>query len=95
MEYVDGLNLHEYMDALKERSITIPRDKVMQVVLDIMSVLKYLHCDKKIMHRDLNPSNIMITFDYRLKLTDFGLSTQFYESLNKNETFVGTLAYSS
>lgn len=67
----------------------------MQVVLDLLSVLKYLHLEKKIMHRDLNPSNVMITFDYRVKLTDFGLSTEFYKSLSKNETFVGTLAYSS
>ena len=60
-----------------------------------MSVLKYLHIDKKIMHRDLNPSNIMITYDYKVKLTDFGLSTEFCKSLGKNDTFVGTLAYSS
>lgn len=34
------------------------------------SVLKYLHEDQKILHRDLNPANIMIDTNYNLKLAD-------------------------
>ena len=38
------------------------------------SALKYLHIDKRIVHRDLNPSNIMIDKNYGIKLVYFGLS---------------------
>lgn len=31
-------------------------------------VLKYLHCDKKIVHRDFSPSNILIDRTFRVKL---------------------------
>jgi len=40
----------------------------------LCSALKYLHMEKKIVHRDLNPSNIMIDKYYGIKLVDFGLS---------------------
>jgi len=40
----------------------------------MIGVLKYLHEDAKILHKDLNPSNIMLTFDYKIIVTDFGLS---------------------
>ena len=42
--------------------------------LSICSALKYLHVNKRIVHRDLNPSNIMIDKNYAIKLVDFGLS---------------------
>lgn len=58
-------------------------------------VLKYLHSHCKVMHRDLNPSNIMITFDLCIKVTDFGLSQEITQGLNKEKAFEGTLAYSS
>lgn len=67
----------------------------MQITLDILSGLKYLHNDKKIMHRDINPSNVMLSYDYKIKITDFGLSTNFSNSLAKDDSFIGTLAYSS
>jgi serine/threonine protein kinase len=67
----------------------------MQITLDMLSALKYLHIDKKIMHRDINPSNVMMSYDYKIKVTDFGLSSNLCNSLAKDEAFLGTLAYSS
>ena len=42
--------------------------------MSLGSVLKYLHADKKIIHRDLNPANIMIDNEFNVKLADFGLA---------------------
>ena len=78
----------------------------MRIVLDLLTVLKYLHNDCRFIHRDLNPSNVMLTFDFKVKLTDFGLSLALSDggSIETQENvkaggrdrgFEGTLAYSS
>ena len=47
-----------------------------KIFINICIVLNYLHNEKRIVHRDLNPSNIMIDFDYNVKITDFGLAKE-------------------
>ena len=46
------------------------------------------------MHRDLNPSNIMVDSRGNLKVADFGLAKGISQSLNMHNSFLGTLAYS-
>lgn len=60
-------------------------------------MLRYLHVEKKIIHRDLNPSNIMIDNKFNIKVTDFGLAKSITSaSTNKmGQSFVGTVAYSA
>ena len=48
------------------------------------------------MHRDIKPDNILINKKGFVKLTDFGISTQFKgDETEKARTFVGTLTYMS
>jgi NIMA (never in mitosis gene a)-related kinase len=63
-----------------------------KILIDLLSVLRYLHFDKKIVHRDLNPANIMVDSHYSIKLCDFGLAKHFSEDIINN-SFVGTLVY--
>lgn len=60
-------------------------------------MLRYLHIDKKIIHRDLNPSNIMIDNKFNIKVTDFGLAKNINNANNNKmgQSFVGTVAYSA
>ena len=70
---------------------------IWKLLICILSVLRYLHNDKKVIHRDLNPSNIMVDNKFNLKVTDFGLA----KSLNSQtgpkmtQSFVGTVGYSA
>ena len=51
--------------------------------------------DKRIVHRDLAPSNILIDGDFNIKLADFGLAKKWgTQSASVMKSFVGTILYS-
>lgn len=94
MEFVEGLSLLEYIKCLQERDAMLQKDTLRKIVVDLLMVLYYLHKECQIIHRDLNPSNIMIDFECNIKVTDFGLSKELTDRLTKEKIFEGTLAYS-
>ncbi len=94
MEVVKGCNLSELIKNQNEKGVYFEEDTVWRFLISLLSVLRYLHFDKKIIHRDLNPSNIMVDNKFNLKVTDFGLAKGISQSLQMANSFVGTLAYS-
>ena len=60
MEVVKGCNLSELIKNQNEKGTYFEEETVWRFLISLLSVLRYLHEDKKIMHRDLNPSNIMV-----------------------------------
>ena len=85
MEYVEGNNLAE---VLKRDGVQTQKD-VIQWAIDICEVLDYLHygAEKKIIHKDMKPSNIMLkpknerTGKREIKLIDFGTSKEYEENM--------------
>lgn len=68
MEYVDGLNLDEF---LKKKSLTFRQ--TLDIAIQIGRAIAYAH-SKAVVHRDLKPSNILIAGDtLAVKVADFGL----------------------
>ena len=78
-EFLEGETLREKMAAGP-----LPRRRVLEYALEIAKGLAAAH-DKGIIHRDLKPDNIFITRDDRVKILDFGLAKQAFES-GSNET---------
>lgn len=81
MEYVDGINLEEFIDLHAETRQTIPTDIAAFIISRICRGLNHAHqrCDAKgrnlgIVHRDVNPRNIMLGNEGDVKLTDFGIA---------------------
>jgi serine/threonine protein kinase len=69
MEYVQGESL---LDLLKLKQ-SLPVDRALKIAAQICHALDYAHA-KKIIHRDVKPSNIMIAQDDHVKVVDFGIS---------------------
>ena len=68
LEYLEGKGLDEVMDARR-----LPVDECVDIAIQVLEGLKVAH-QSRILHRDITPSNVMLTPDGRAKLLDFGLS---------------------
>jgi hypothetical protein len=81
MEHIHGRDLRSILKRAGERGIAIPRDLAVLIASKVCSALDYAHRKKddqgqkmKIVHRDVSPQNILISFDGDVKLTDFGIA---------------------
>ena len=70
MEFVDGINLEEYINKV---SGPIPEDKAIELMKEVVSAIIYAH-EKNVLHLDLKPANIMIDLNGKVKILDFGIS---------------------
>jgi serine/threonine protein kinase/tetratricopeptide (TPR) repeat protein len=68
MEYIEGVPINEYCD--ERRLTTIERLKLFRKVC---SAVHYAH-QNLIIHRDIKPTNILVTADGEPKLLDFGIA---------------------
>ncbi len=94
MEYVEGI---EFTDLLKSLDEPLPIDRAKDIMKKVLSAFAYAH-KNNIVHRDVKPSNILLTKSDEVKVLDFGIakligSTEF--NLTKTGTQVGTVYYMS
>ena len=96
MEYINGKNLKEYLDKLKKRGYVFPVEVSVYVIAQTCQGLHYAHTFKNqltaesanIIHRDISPHNIMLTYDGAVKIIDFGIAKA---SSNSDKTQAGTI----
>ncbi len=81
MEYLDGQPLHRVVNRAKKGRKTISHRMAVAVVREVLAGLHYAHelndfdgSPLGIVHRDVSPQNIFITYDGRVKLVDFGIA---------------------
>ena len=81
MEYVDGVDLKTLLSFVASLERTIPWDLAVYIVMEIARGLEYAHSNtdangipRGIVHRDLSPSNIMISQHGEIKVLDFGIA---------------------
>ncbi|XP_072515630.1 serine/threonine-protein kinase Nek10 isoform X2 [Salminus brasiliensis] len=93
MELVEGAPLADHFSSLKEKQQTFPEERVWNIFIQMCRALRYLHKEKRIVHRDLTPNNIMLGERDKVTITDFGLAKQKQET-SKLMSVVGTILYS-
>ena len=93
MELMEGDDMDVY---LRDQGRPFTIDRVQQIGGQIISGLKYLH-ERKIIHQDLKPSNILFGGDYEtIKLIDLGVSNRLDKTrANTRAADRGTYRYMS
>lgn len=81
MEYLDGADLRTLLKKSKQRGRRLSAAAGIYVAKELLSALSYAHNkfgpdDKPLglIHRDISPSNILISGNGEVKLTDFGIA---------------------
>ena len=76
MELVEGKDLREIWNRCVRTRTRIPLDVALHVAREIARALAYVHshADLRLVHRDVAPPNILISYFGEVKLTDFGLA---------------------
>jgi eukaryotic-like serine/threonine-protein kinase len=81
MEYVRGVNLEQFLDRHQELKRPLPVDLAAFIVSRVCRGLAYAHTKRDIdnrllgiVHRDVNPKNVMLAYEGDVKLTDFGIA---------------------
>ena len=102
MEFLDGHPLSELLRH-RDASRELPLGVRLRILTEVLSGLHYAHelkgYDGKgvhVVHRDVSPQNVFVTYDGQVKLLDFGIAkAEGDESLTRPGIFKGKLAYAS
>lgn len=100
MEYVDGQPLSRVLTQVKREGKSLEPRLAARICSDALNGLHYAHdlCDfdgspLQIVHRDVSPQNIMLTYDGMVKLVDFGIAKAVGTTATAHGVFKGKVAF--
>lgn len=102
-EFVDGFDLRRVLRYCHEKKKRIPLDIALLIVREVLSGLAYAHRQVdatgrsiNLIHRDISPQNVLVSFEGEVKVIDFGLakSTQRSKETQAN-VLLGNFGYMS
>lgn len=102
-EFVDGFDLRRVLRFCHEKKKRIPLDIALFIVREVLSGLAYAHRQVdadgaliNLIHRDISPQNVLVSFEGEVKIIDFGLakSTQRSQETQAN-VLLGNFGYMS
>lgn len=81
MEYVQGQNLQRILHRVRKRNEKLPPSFALYIAAEVAKGLHYAHTRKDqhgkplgIIHRDVSPANILLSYEGEVKLVDFGIA---------------------
>lgn len=87
MEFVDGTDVGQ----LIKQSGRLPPDQALAIAAYTCDALGYAH-GRGIVHRDIKPANLMVAYDGRVLVADFGLAKDLHQNggLTRTNVVMGT-----
>ena len=103
MEYLDGQPLSALTKRLGSRSEPLPLGMHIQILCEVLSGLHYAHelqdydgSSLHVVHRDVSPQNVFLTYHGEVKVVDFGVAKAANASVSTAPgVFVGKFAYAA
>lgn len=100
LELVDGLDLKDLLRGLRARAEVLSSGLVSLIAVELAAALDFAHTGGRagssvpIVHRDLSPSNVLVSYAGEIKLTDFGIAKALKSTtLNLTQTVKGKVPY--
>jgi serine/threonine protein kinase len=82
MEFVHGVNLYDLYERIASKNRWIEAPMALYLVAEVSKGLHFAHTRKGqdgrplgIIHRDISPQNVLLSFEGEVKITDFGIAT--------------------
>lgn len=100
MEYVSGVNLRSFIDRHVFSDRQIPVEIAVYIVSRLARALEYAHTRRNpdgsslgIVHRDVSPTNVMLSMEGVVKLSDFGIAKALMFGEEENAYIAGKQRY--
>ena len=81
MEYIDGRDLYRVLRRLNELGWKMPIEAAVYIIMEVCAGLDYAHrkcapngTPLSIIHRDISPQNVIVSWEGEVKLIDFGIA---------------------
>ncbi|MCP3100571.1 protein kinase [Myxococcus sp. K15C18031901] len=103
LEHVDGKDLRKVAARVRDRQVPLPLTFILYVMGRVLDALAYAHRKKdddgedlRLVHRDISPQNILISYEGEVKVVDFGLAKSRLSAAKTNPSIIlGKFLYMS
>ncbi len=103
LEFIDGKDLRRVLSRMRERNLPLPLSFVLTVMTRVLDALAYAHRKRgdddgelNLVHRDVSPQNVLISYEGEVKVIDFGLAKSALSLSKTNPSIVlGKFMYMS